>query len=327
MKTLISNFSKQLREAINIGKNAQLSAADNTISNVLISGMGGSGIGGAIAYDTVGSQSKVPIQINKDYFIPNHVNENTLVIVSSFSGNTEETLNTLDQAIEKKAKIACITSGGKVLEIAKEHNLDHILIPGGMPPRAALAYSLTQQYYILSHFGIIGNDFEADLGSSIDLIDKEEESILETAKSIAGQLLNKIPIIYSSASCESIGVRFRQQLNENGKTLCWHHVLPEMNHNELVGWTKKSDELAVVILRNDNDYNRTQTRMDISKEIFSKYTSTIIEIFSKGETVIEKAIYLIHLGDWISYFLAEKKEIDPVEVDVITYLKTELSKV
>ena len=109
--------------------------------------------------------------------------------------------------------------------------------------------------------------------------------------------------------------------------LCWHHVIPEMNHNELVGWVNKNEDLAVVIFRNEDDYYRNQKRIEISKTVFKKYTSTVIEIHSKGNSKLERALYLIHLGDWISYLLAEKNGVDVVEVDVITHLKNELSKI
>ena len=326
MKTLISNFSKQLAEAINIGKNSRLSPPENEISNVLISGLGGSGIGGSIVSELVEKEAIVPINVNKDYFIPGYVNQNTLVIICSYSGNTEETLSAMKLARKKNAQIACITSGGEVLDIAKEHNINHIIIPGGMPPRACLSYSLPQLFYILSHFGIIGNHFEAELEMSVKLLENEEGNSLEEARSIAGKLFDKIPIIYSTASTEGVSVRFRQQLNENAKMLCWHHVFPEMNHNELVGWRKQNKEFAIVIFRNDTDDDRVQKRMEICKEIFTKYTSTIIEVHSKGNSSLEKALYLIHLGDWISWFLSELNKVDAMEIDVINHLKSELAK-
>jgi len=126
---------------------------------------------------------------------------------------------------------------------------------------------------------------------------------------------------------EAVAVRLRQQLNENSKILCWHHVVPEMNHNELVGWRKENNDLAVIYLRNDDDYQRNQVRININKEIISSYTNTIIEIDSKGASLIERAIYLVHLSDWISFHLATLRGVDPVEIKVIDYLKGELGKV
>ncbi|MBK7856538.1 MAG: hypothetical protein IPJ79_18065 [Bacteroidetes bacterium] len=137
----------------------------------------------------------------------------------------------------------------------------------------------------------------------------------------------KITVIYSAANYEGVTVRLRQQIDENSKMLCWHHVFPEMNHNELVGWTEKHDDVAVIMFRNKDDYFRTQKRMDICKEIFAKYTPHIHEIWSKGDTQLQKSMYLIHYGDWISWYIAEIKNIDAVEVNVIDYLKGELSKI
>ena len=159
MKTLIANFSKQLTEAINIGKSAKLSFSGEEIQNVLVCGLGGSGIGGSIVREVVTDEAKTPIELTKGYFIPAYVNQNTLVIISSYSGNTEETLNCMELAMKKNAKMVCITSGGKVLEIAKANKYDHIIVPGGMPPRSCLGYSLTQLFFILAHGGIISKNF------------------------------------------------------------------------------------------------------------------------------------------------------------------------
>ena len=125
---------------------------------------------------------------------------------------------------------------------------------------------------------------------------------------------------------EPVAVRLRQQLNENSKILCWHHVIPEMNHNELVGWRNEDQNLAVIIFRNEDDYDKIQKRIEINKSIFEKYTSNLFEIYSIGENDIEKAMYFIHLGDWISYFIAELREMDATEVNVIDFLKSELKK-
>lgn len=326
MKTLVAEFSQQLRKAIEIGKAAQLHKSTKPIHNIVIAGLGGSGIGGNIASEIAALEASVSITVCKGYFIPAFVNENTLFIASSYSGNTEETLQTLEQAIDKKAKIVCVTSGGKVLELAKAANFDHIVIPGGNPPRSCLGYSLTQLFFIFKFFGIINFDFEAQLNKSAALLDSEESSILMLADKIAAQLLSKTPIIYSTTYNEGIAIRFRQQLNENAKILCWHHVIPEMNHNELVGWREKNDNLAVVIFRYPDEYERNNTRIEINKEVIKNYCPNIIELYAKGESKIEKAIYLIHLGDWISCLLADKRKIDANEINVINNLKSHLAK-
>ncbi|MEK6615486.1 MAG: bifunctional phosphoglucose/phosphomannose isomerase [Bacteroidota bacterium] len=326
MKKLIENFPAQLRKAIRIGESAKLSPAKRKKSNVLISGLGGSGIGGTIVSELVAMEATVPITVSKGYFIPKFVNENTLVIISSYSGNTEETLNCLHLALKRKAKIVCITSGGKVAEIARKKKLDVILIPEGNPPRACLGYSLTQLFFILAHHKIISGKFKKQLRSAIELLENEKQSIISKAKEVAGKIFEKTPVIYATTYFEGVAIRFRQQLNENAKMLCGHQVIPEMNHNELVGWASGSEKFSVIILRDNDEFERNNTRIEINKEVIKKYTSNITEIWSKGKSQIERAIYFIHLVDWVSIFLAEQRGVDAVEVNVIDYLKSKLSK-
>jgi|SRR4051812_22611277 len=327
MKNLVANFSKQLTEAISIGNKAKLTASSNKINNILICGLGGSGIGGSIVSQLVTPTATVPIDSSKGYFIPGYVNENTLVIISSYSGNTEETLQCLEQAIQKKSKIVCITSGGSVEKTAKEKGFDHIIVPGGMPPRSCLGYSLVQLFYILGFFKIITDSFIKELQASVKLIDEEETAIIAEATAVSKQLIGKLPVIYATTYNEGIAIRFRQQLNENSKILCWHQIIPEMNHNELVGWTQKNDNLAVIFFLDKDEYSRNLARVEINKEVIKKYTNTIIDIHSKGNSAIEKAIYLIHLGDWISIILGESRGADLMEIKVIEHLKSALSKI
>lgn len=327
MKKLIASFPEQIQEAISIGEKASLKSPSKPINNVYISGLGGSGIGGTIISELTIKEATVPVNVGKGYFIPNYINQNSLVIISSYSGDTEETVNALKLAIEKQAHIVCVSSGGKVTAIAEKEGIDLVKIPGGNPPRACLGYSLTQLFFILNAYGVISSEFKSKLLNGIELLKSEEEKIKAEANNIATKLTGKVPVIYGTTYTEGLAIRFRQQINENAKMLCWHHVFPELNHNELVGWTRKAEELAVVILRNEEDYNRNQARIEISKEEFKKHTSTIIEIFSKGKSEIERALYIIHLTDWISWYLSEKNGVDAVEIRVINHLKSELSKI
>lgn len=327
MEQLIADFSKQLEKAIEIGRKTKLDFGGKRFANVVISGLGGSGIGGTIVSEIVSEEATAPILVNKDYFLPAFVNENTLVIISSYSGNTEETVNAMLQAIEKRATVVSVTAGGKVVEIAQKNNLPYILIPGGMPPRSCLGYSLTQLFFVLNAAGIISNRFEKELEKSVALLNKEEERIKKLAQRVAKKLYKKTTIIYSATGFEGVSIRFRQQVNENAKMLCWHNVIPEMNHNELVGWVDKNKKLAVVIFRNTSDYARTQSRIENNKEVIASCTSTIIELFSKGKSKLENSIYLIHIGDWISFYMAQLRNVDATEVNVIDRLKGALSKI
>ena len=327
MKSLIENFSAHLTEAIKIGQDADLKPSNTKFSNVLICGLGGSGIGGSIVAQITGKSVKIPMVVNKDYDVPGFVDQNTLVIICSYSGNTEETIIMLDKIKDSGAEITCVTSGGELATLSKENNYNLILIPNGMPPRAAFGYSFPQLFFLLHHYGLIDNGFTDEIRKAVEMLDREEQNLRELAHELASNLKGKIPVIYSDAWYEVVAIRFRQQINENSKMLCWHHSIPEMNHNELVGWKNKNEQLAVVIFRNETDYYRTKKRIEINKGIFSQYTPNIYEVNSKGGSDIERSLYLIHFGDWVSYYLAELQEIDPVEVNVITHLKGELAKI
>jgi glucose/mannose-6-phosphate isomerase len=326
MKDLIETFTQQLTEAISIGEKAIFTPSKNETRNIVITGLGGSGIGGSIVAQVTEKEINVPVLVNKDYFLPEYVNEHSLVIISSYSGNTEETVSCFEMALKKNAKICCVTAGGKVLEMAKKNNCDHIIIPGGRPPRSAFAYSFTQLLYVLHGYKLIGDGFKAQLKKSVALLDHEEEHIKSEAYYLAEKLHKKIPVIYSAANFEGVAIRFRQQVNENSKMLCWNSVLPEMNHNELVGWTVANKKLAVIFFRNEDDYSRTQSRMNLTKDVVAKYTPYVFEVFSKGDSMLEKVFYLVHFGDWVSWYLSEIRDIDATEVKVIDYLKGELAK-
>jgi glucose/mannose-6-phosphate isomerase len=326
MKDLVANFSKQLQEALNIAQQSKISSPKK-IDSVLITGLGGSGIGGTNVAELAIKTSTVPVIISKDYFIPAFVNENTLVIVCSYSGNTEETISAMQLAMQKKAQFVCITSDGKIKEIAEQNHFDLIIIPGGFPPRSCIGYSLVQLLHVFEAKQIANLHYKKEVEAAIKLLNEKEEDIKQKAKSFAEKLHNKIPVIYSLGNTEGLAVRFRQQINENSKMLCWHHVIPEMNHNELVGWAGGNKNLAVCVLRTSFDYERNIRRLEINKEIFSKHTDTVFEIFAEGDSPLVQSLYLIHLTDWVSCYLADLKNIDPTEVKVIDFLKGALAKV
>jgi glucose/mannose-6-phosphate isomerase len=326
MKELILDFTSQLKEALIIGKNYKFHSEVKGFNNIILTGLGGSGIGGSIVQNYGFDKISIPFVVNKDYFLPAFVSSKSLVIVCSYSGNTEETIAAMQQAQKAKATIVCITSGGKVAEMAKKKNIDCILVPAGMPPRSCIGYSIVQILFTLSHFDLIGGEFEKELKAAIKLLDTDEKDIQKKAKAIATKVNGKLPIIYSSSEFEGMAIRFRQQINENSKMLCWHGAIPEMNHNELVGWRDKDASKVVLILRNDDDYERVKTRMEINKKIIKKYTPNIIELYSKGKGYWEKIFYFIHLTDWISVYLADMHNVDATEVKVIDFLKGSLAK-
>ena len=327
MNDYINDFSNHLREAIEIANNTTLTPYTKEIRNILICGLGGSGIGGTIVSDIISLKVNIPIAATKDYSIPNFVNEHTLVIANSYSGNTEETLYALEKCQARGAEIAVISSGGKLKAIAEENEYNKIIIPGNHPPRGMIGYAFTELFFMLNHYGIIDDSFKADFDKAITLLDTEKADIQKQAMDLAKKMYKQTPVIYVANGFEGVAVRFRQQLNENSKMLCWHNVIPEMNHNELLGWRTNVDDLAVVYFRNKCDYDRNQIRMDINKKVISKFTSNITEIWSKGDSLIENSLYHIILGDWVSWYLSEMNNVDAIEIDVIKFLKGELAKI
>lgn len=328
MEKMIARFPEQLKEALEIAQKITLKKHSAPLRSVFISGMGGSGIGGGFVQDFVRSICKLPVVVSKGYEAPAWVNKHTLVICSSYSGNTEETLSTLEQLTGKGAKIVCIASGGKLLELAKKHGYDYVQLPGGWSsPRACLGYSVVAQLGVFRAAKLIPGKLLTNVAAAQKLITRDQSAIQKHARKIAGFLFGKTPVIYIADHAEAVAVRWRQQINENAKMLGWHHVIPEMNHNELVGWRDQRPDVAVVWLRNHDDLKRTSIRIDINKDIVEHYTQISIEVYSKGKTPIEKALWLVHLGDWMSLYLAELRKVDPVEIKVIDFLKGELAKV
>lgn len=324
MKDLIKRFPAQLKEAADIAAKATLSPLKTTVQKVLICGLGGSGIGGTIAKEILFDEIKLPIEVLKSYSLPAYIDEHTLVICSSYSGNTEETLECYSIAQKNKAQIICITSGGKLAEMAKKDGNDFILVPGGMPPRSCLGYSLTQLFHIFSHHGLAPQK-TTDILSAAESLVREQETIMQEAHHIAKKIVDKLPVIYATALHEGIAIRLRQQLNENAKVLCWHHVVPEMNHNELVAWSHAYTNIAVMVFIDKDENPRNKLRMEFCRKVFDKYAAEVIEIPGKGNSKIEKALYWIHLGDWVSIFLAEKRNVDAMDIKVIDNLKHELA--
>ena len=327
MKDLISNFADHISDAINTIEGAALQAAERPIHNVLITGLGGSGIGGTIVAELAAPTCTVPITVNKNYSIPAFVGENTLVIACSYSGNTEETLSATREALKRNAQVACITSGGELYDMAQSAKLNVLTMRGGNPPRSMFGFSFSYLTYLLSHYGLIELDVIKGLEAAVNLINSEEASVLIEAEQLASRLRGKTPIIYAISGSAGVAARWRQQLNENAKMLAWEAEIPEMNHNELVGWEGGTEQYAPVFLRHHDDFDRNQKRIEIIKSIIGQKTNHINELWSKGNGPIEKTLYLVHFGDWVSYYLSEFNKVDIMDIKSIDLLKAELSKI
>jgi glucose/mannose-6-phosphate isomerase len=325
MLDLIKNFPEQLREALQIGASADLKAASNKgIQNVVVCGLGGSGIGGDLLAELLRYEVQVPILVNKGYFLPAYVTENTLLILSSYSGGTEETISCANEALKRGLKPVCVTSGGKLAEIARANGWALITIPGGHPPRACLGYSTIQLFYILKHHGLITDGFVKLIADSAAFLEKEQDAVKTQTELLAKQLVGKVIIGYAEDKYGSTVLRLKQQINENSKMTCWFNVYPELNHNEIVGWRDTISNLAVLAFKTDDVFERVAHRMDYTRDVIVGLLNTVHEVTAKGSNTYEKHFYLIHFGDWLSYHLSVLHGVDVTEVDVITNLKKKL---
>jgi glucose/mannose-6-phosphate isomerase len=327
MDKLIKAFPQQILESLEIAAKAKFSTPKNPIHQVVICGMGGSGIGGKIASQWVIDEIPVPIILHSDYGIPHFVNANSLVVCSSYSGNTEETLSSLEEAHQKGAHIIGVCSGGKLMEFCKNNGYQCVALPGGNPPRAALAYSLIQLVNILAQHQLISPNHLDNIRQASSFLLSEQIQIEAEGKEIASFLLGKVGVIYAGPFYEGVAVRARQQFNENSKTLAICHVIPEMNHNELLGWEGGDDRFAVLFLNSSDLDPRNAARFAFTKTFVSGKTSFVKEAFAKGSNRIERSLYLIHLVDWASFYIADLKQIDAVDITVIEALKKELAAI
>ncbi|MBI1770188.1 MAG: bifunctional phosphoglucose/phosphomannose isomerase [Bacteroidetes bacterium] len=330
MKKLIEGFTQQLSHALKLGQSMDLVRPGSDIRNILITGMGGSGIGANLVESLTFGRVPIPIAVSKGYNIPQFVSPHTLFIACSYSGNTEETLAAVQKGLLKRAHIICVTSGGKMLELAKEYNLFYIQLPGGSPsPRAQLGYMMTSLLYALYHTNLIGAAFIKETENAIEYLDRGEKAIQSEAELIAKKLRGKLPIIYCDERLKAMAIRFQNQINENSKQMVHVNTFPEMNHNEIVGWHFPENILQqsqVVYLYSDHDHERVEKRMEICRDIFEKRSNPIIDIVAEGASLLEQYYYLIHLTDWISYFLAKENNVDADSIDNINFLKDELLK-
>jgi len=336
MYSFIKKFPEQAVEAVRIGDTSKVKPNVRGIENIVLTGLGGSAIGGDLLKSYLSSELRIPFIVNRHYALPKFVGRKSLVIISSYSGNTEETTTALKEAIKRGAKILCISSGGEVEKTARKRRIPLIKIPGGLQPRAALGYSFFPLLVTLARIDIIKSKAR-EINETIALLKEKSDEhgnpdpASNKAIQLAEMFRGRIGVIYSSTErFDAVATRWRGQIAENGKSLAFTHVLPEMNHNELVGWKTlavQMREMQVIFLRDKGDHPRVKIRMDITKRVLAEHTAHITEVWSEGTSPLTRMFSLVYLGDWVSFYLAILQGIDPTPVKVIDYLKEELSKV
>jgi glucose/mannose-6-phosphate isomerase len=314
-----------------MGQTMDLHRPGSDTRNIVLAGMGSSGVAANLVDSLTFGKVPIPITVCKSYNLPQFVSPHTLFIACSFTGNTEETIAALHKALLKRASVIVIASGGKLLEVAKEYNLFYIQIPNtNGNPRAMIGYSIIALLYALYHTNLIGAAFIKETENAVEYLDRGEKAIQAEAELIAKKLRGKLPVIYCDARLQPMAMRFQQQLNENAKQLAHVNIFPEMNHNELTGWQFPESllpMLQVIYLYSDHDHERVEKRMEICRDIFEKRSNPIVDIIGEGASLLEQYYYLIHLTDWISYYLAKENNIAPDPVAPLNFLKEELDKV
>ena len=329
----IKELPNQVRDAWTIVQAAPLPPHFGDVRNITVLGMGGSAIGGEFAGALLLDELKVPLSVHRDYGLPAYVGRDSLVIVSSFSGNTEETLSGLEESRKRGARIVAITTGGKVAEQAKAYSFPLITFDYKAQPRAALGYSLSMVLGVLSKLG-----FAKDVGTQIDqaLIDlaKLEERVHEGAKTndakkLATLLHGKIPVAFGAGVMGVMARRVKDQWNENAKNWGAYDVMSELNHNAVVGFPHPliaRDALVVLLLRSARDNARHQLRFDVTRELLERASIPHQTLEFAGASMLSEVLQMVLFTDYVSFYVALLNGADPSPVKSIDYLKDRLAK-
>ncbi|HPN38639.1 MAG TPA: bifunctional phosphoglucose/phosphomannose isomerase [Melioribacteraceae bacterium] len=344
MNKLIEKYDISKQSEILINSYEQIEYAKNNtysfnnsdyynINKIIICGMGGSAIGGEVILNLYKNEINIPIFINRGYDLPNICDINTLIIVSSYSGNTEESISSFLQAVNKRCKIISFSTGGKLEQLCEAHNLPFIKLKKGYHPRFALYLISFTLIKILEQLKIIP-DQEGFITESSNMLKKLAQEYLKIDSlpiKLAENLTGFLPIIYGVYDFNnSLANRMKGQFNENSKLHAFYNLLPEMNHNEIIGWETYSEFMfrAKVIYLLDKDINpRIKNRFEILEPLLLEKSIEIIKFESEKDSFGLRLLEQIYLTDWVTYYLALNRKKDPAEIDYINHLKIELSKI
>jgi glucose/mannose-6-phosphate isomerase len=302
-----------------------------SIRCIIVTGLGGSAMSGDLLQNFCAGEIKLAYSVNRNYFLPEFADEHSLVIVSSYSGNTEETISALNNSLKKKCQIICISTGGKISQTAKENNIPLVVIPAGLQPRYALGLSFFSLLKIFQTLNLIPD--QSKYVEEIRELWKQNGEIFSTennlAHSCAEKIIGYIPIIYSAADVTSaVGYRFKCQFNENSKLHAFHNVIPELNHNEIIGWESFNEDKfqAKLITVYDDSYPpQIKKRFEITSELAGKSGIEVMELSSNKNQLKVRLMDLIYLTDWITYYTAVLRAFDPTEINNINTLKEKLA--
>lgn len=312
----LRKFGYQIAFAINNYSNHNLKLTD--YNNVLIGGLGGSGIGGRIVKTLFNDEFPLPVEVVADYTLPAYVNEKTLVILGSYSGNTEETLTMFAEVKKRGSNVIILTSGGQISGLAKENNLKTYTIETGFQPRMALGFSLT--YLVLIFGELVGKDLKIELQEVASLFEDNkpyEEDAYEIFEAIKDKLKHKF-VVLSDGPLEAVATRFAQQIQENAKHECFTHVLPEHNHNVIESYYGQLE--TVFFFLNSNSNERVTTRFEFLNGLLEVEYNKVIEV-GISQFTLASVYQTIHRLDWLSLFVADERKVDSLNVPNISSLK------
>lgn len=335
MLARIKELPWQCQQAWQAAMSFNLPADYTEVDKVIILGMGGSAIGGDLVKSLAESEAKVPVIIHRDYGLPAFVDNRTLVIASSYSGNTEETLSAFEPTLKKGAKKLTITTGGKLQAMAEGKNVPIFKITYKAQPRAALGFSFLPTLGILQRLGFI-KDKSADIAEMVKVLEKLSARINDKAplssnpaKQMAQHLYGSLPVIYGASILSEVAHRWKTQLNENSKAWAFYEIFPELNHNATVGYQFPSElarRIRVVLLRAPSFNQRLKLRYEVTCELLDRAQIAHEFVDSEGKSPLSQMMSLVLFGDYVSYYLALLYRVDPSPVAVINYLKERLAK-
>lgn len=343
MYSILKNFPEQVREAVSIGKSASTFIDKLESETFLIAGMGGSAIGGDLVRSysaAIPGADHLNITVNRTYKLPRNIDKKTNIILSSYSGGTEETLAAEREAIELSSHLICITTGGSLGEEAAEHGFPKITIPGGMQPRCAIGYSFFPMLYVFINSGAYKNNAiritEESIDELISLLDEKSKLYSNIndeqnpAIALAEALFGTAPVIYSSGErLDTVNLRWRGQFHENAKNFAFGSLLPEMNHNEVNSWANPPDmknRFSIIFLRDCDDHERVKIRFSALQKLLKERSAKILSYESNAKTLLARMFDLIYLGDWASFYLSLLNKVDPTPIPFINELKDILSE-
>jgi glucose/mannose-6-phosphate isomerase len=336
MLTAVESFPKQCSEALRLGRDMMSLPPKEEIERMAFVGMGGSGMAGDILRVLTEEAVGMPISVHKGYRLPSLLGPDTLVFMISYSGNTEETLSALEDAVYLGCRVVAVTCGGKLLEMARGHDFPYIVVPEGLQPRAALGYLSLPAAAVIEKMGFIQGFVKVAYDAVEYLKTKSDEwgrlnpTERNFAKRLASRLADRIPVIYGTEGILGVAAyRWKCQFNENSKVPAFYNVLPEMNHNEIVGWQRLDDvtsKVEAVFLVDDEDTPRITKRVRITSDILEEKVGGVTVIHVGGKTRTERLLSAIYLGDFVSSYLALIRGVDPTPVETITLLKHRMAE-